>query len=153
MLMTLYLEDLNPGMTVTAGPITLTEEDIVSFAKQYDPQPFHTDPIAAKNSFFNGLAGSGWHIAALAMRMLTQSRLADIANGLIGIEIRNLRWPRPTRPGDTLEMTVEILDTRTSKTRPGWGTATARWTMRNQEGNIVMELENVMWVARAPPRS
>jgi acyl dehydratase len=148
--MALYLEDLTPGMTVTAGPIVLTQEEIIAFARQYDPQPFHTDPAAAKDTFFEGLAGSGWHVAALTMRLLTGSRLADVANGLIGIELRSLRWPRPSRPGDELRLTVEILETKPSRSRPGFGTALVRWTTRNQRDEILMEAENVMWVARRP---
>ncbi|MBI3897409.1 MAG: MaoC family dehydratase [Gammaproteobacteria bacterium] len=148
--MPLYLEDLVPGFTVTGGPITVTEAEAIHFARQFDPQPFHTDPIAAKTSVFDGLAVSGWHTAALSMRLLTQSRLAEVANGLVGVEIRNLRWPRATRPGDTLRVTVEIVETKPSRSRPGWGTALARWTTRNQRDETVMELENIMWVARRP---
>ena len=148
--MPLYLEDLKPGMTITAGPITVKEDQAIAFAKQFDPQYFHTDPVAAKNSFFDGLAASGWHVAALTMRMLVDSPLAQIANGLIGIEIRKLRWPRPTRPGDALRATVEVLETTPSRSRPGWGTAFLRWTVRNQRDEIAMELENIIWVARRP---
>jgi len=146
----LYLEDLTPGLTVTTDPITVTEEESIHFARQFDPQPFHIDPVAAKDSFFEGLAVSGWHTAALSMRMLTQTRLADIANGLIGIHIRSLRWPRATRPGDTLRLTIEIKETTPSRTRPGFGTALVQWTTRNQKDEIVMEMENVIWVARRP---
>ncbi|HYN27712.1 MAG TPA: MaoC family dehydratase [Burkholderiales bacterium] len=148
--MPLYLEDLTPGMTVTSGPVTVTEEEAIAFARQFDPQPFHTDPVAAKTSMFDGLAVSGWHTAALTMRMLTQSSLAQIANGLVGVELRSLRWPRPTRPGDTLHLTVEILETKPSRKRSGWGTALVRWATRNQNNETLMEAENVMWVARRP---
>jgi acyl dehydratase len=148
--MPLYLEDLTPGFTVTGGPITVTQEQAIDFARQFDPQAFHTDPVAAKDSFFEGLAVSGWHTAALSMRMLTKTRLAEIANGLVGIEIRSLRWPRVTRPGDTLRLTVEILETKPARSRPGWGTAVARWTTRNQRDETVLEIENVIWVARRP---
>jgi acyl dehydratase len=146
----MYLEDLTPGKTLTAGPVTISEADGIAFARQFDPQPFHTDPEAAKDSFFNGLAVSGWHTAALSMKMLAESPLGRIANGLVGIEIRKMRWPRPTRPGDTLTMTVEVMETTPSKSRPGFGTALLRWTTRNQTGETVMELENVAWVARRP---
>jgi acyl dehydratase len=146
----LYLEDLTPGKTVIAGPVTVSEQEAIAFARQFDPQPFHTDPQAAKDSFFGGLAVSGWHTAALSMKMLAESALARIANGLIGIEVRKLRWPRPTRPGDTLTLTVEVLETRPSNSRPGFGTAQLRWITRNQDGEPVMELENVAWVARRP---
>jgi acyl dehydratase len=146
----MYLEDLTPGKTLTAGPVTVSQEDAIAFARQFDPQPFHTDAEAAKTSFFEGLAVSGWHTAALSMKMLAESPLGRLANGLVGIEIRQMRWPRPTRPGDTLTMTVEVLETRPSKSRPGFGTALLRWTTRNQQGEAVMELENVAWVARRP---
>lgn len=146
----LYLEDLRPGMTIEAGPITVTEAEAIAFAKQFDPQPFHTDPAAAKNSFFEGHAVSGWHTGALTMRMLVESPLGRIASGLIGIEIRKLRWPQPTRPGDTLRVTVDVLETKPSRSRPEWGTALLRWTTRNQKNDVVMEMENIAWVACRP---
>lgn len=146
----LYLEDLQPGQTLTGGPVTVSEAQAIAFAREFDPQPFHTDPVAAQGSFFGGLAVSGWQTAALSMKMLAESPLARIANGLVGIEVRQMRWPRPTRPGDTLTLTVEVLGTRPSRSRPGFGTAELRWTTRNQAGEPVMELENVAWVARRP---
>jgi acyl dehydratase len=146
----LYLEDLKTGLTITGGPITVSEAEAIAYARQFDPQPFHTDPEAAKASFFNGLALSGWHTASLTMKMLVQSPLAAIANGLIGLENRNMRWPRPARPGDTLTLTVQVLETKPSRSRPGWGTALLKWTTRNQNDETVMELENVAWVARRP---
>jgi acyl dehydratase len=146
----LYLEDLEPGKTLTAGPITVTEEEAIAFARQFDPQPFHTDAEAAKDSMFQGLALSGWHTAALSMKMLVESTLARISNGLVGLEVRHMRWPRPARPGDTLTVTLEVLETKPSKSRPGFGTAIFRWTTRNQRGEAVLELENVAWVARRP---
>ena len=146
----LYLEDLQPDMSVNVGPITVSEQEAIEFARQFDPQPFHTDPVAARDSFFQGLAVSGWHVAALSMRMLATSNIAKIANGLIGLEIIRLRWPRPTRPGDSLLLTVTILSTRASASRPGWGTATTRWVLRNQRDETAMELENVIWVQCRP---
>lgn len=149
----MYLEDLQPGLKLTAGPVTISEADAIAFARQFDPQPFHTDPLAARDTFFNGLALSGWHTAALSMKMLAQSGLSRIANGLIGIEIRNMKWPRPARPGDSLTLTVEVLETKPSRSRPGWGTALLHWTTRNQQGEPVLELDNVAWVARRPDSS
>lgn len=149
----LYLEDLTPGRTINAGPITVTEDDIIRYARQFDPQPFHTDPVAAKKTFFGELVASGWHTASLSMRMLVDSPLSDVANGLVGIEIRNMHWPRPTRPGDTLRMTVEVLETQASRSRDGWGTALLRWTTVNQHGEPVLQLENIAWVARRPDNS
>ncbi|HKQ30361.1 MAG TPA: MaoC family dehydratase [Burkholderiales bacterium] len=150
--MPLYLEDLAPGLTVTTGPVTVTvtAEEIIAFARRYDPQPFHTDPVAAQNTLFGGLIASGWHTGALSMRMLVDSRLSEIANGLVGVEIRELHWPRPTRPGDSLTLTVEVLETKKSRSQPGFGTALLHWTTRNQSGESVMELENVAWVACRP---
>ena len=84
------------------------------------------------------------------MRMLAGTKLAEIANGLVGIEIRRLRWPTPVLLNDTLTLTVEVLETRASRSRPSWGTAQVRWTTHNQSGEVVMELENVIWVARRP---
>jgi acyl dehydratase len=82
--------------------------------------------------------------------MLVMSPLAKIANGLVGIEIRQMRWPQPARPGDTLSLTVEVLETKPSRSRPGWGTALLHWTTRNQNGETVLDLQNVAWVARRP---
>ena len=146
----LYLEDLTPGMTLQGGPVTVSEQEAVAFARIYDPQPFHTDPEAARQSMFGELILSGWQTAALSMKMLAESPLAKIANGLVGVEIRNMRWPRPAKPGDTLALTVEVLETKPSRSRPGWGTALLRWTTRNKAGETVLELENVAWVARRP---
>ena len=84
------------------------------------------------------------------MRMLTQSSLAAIANGLMGIEVRTMHWPRTTRPGDTLRLTVEVLEIKPSRSRPGWGTALLRWITHNQNDEIVMKLENVAWIACRP---
>jgi acyl dehydratase len=145
-----YLEDLTPGLVFTGGPVTLTQDDIVEFGRQFDPQYFHTDPDAAVSSFFGGLAASGWHTGALSMRMAVESPLNDFADGLIGIEVRSLRWPRPTRPGDTLRLTLEVLETRPSRSRPGWGTAVVRWTTLNQTDDVLMTAETVIWVARRP---
>ncbi len=148
--MPLYLEDLTPGLVFTGGPLLLTQDDIVVFGRQFDPQYFHTDPETAAASFFDGLAASGWHTAALSMRMAVSSPLNDFADGLIGIEVRNLRWPRPTRAGDILRLNLEVLETRASRSRPGWGTAVVRWTTLNQADEIVLTAEPVIWVARRP---
>jgi len=146
----LYLEDLTPGMIIDAGPRTVTREEGVAFAQQFDPQPFHLDDAAAKNSLFDGLALSGWHTAALCMRMVVESPLGQIASGLVGIELRSLRWPTPARPGDTLRLKIEVLGTKPSRSRPGWGTGELRWVVRNQKDDIVMTMENTIWAACRP---
>jgi acyl dehydratase len=149
-LVTMYLEDLTPGLVFTGGPLPLTQHDIVEFGRQFDPQYFHTDPESAGSSLFGGLAASGWHTAALSMRMAVESPLNDFPNGLVGIEVRSLRWPRPTRPGDILRLHLEVLETTPSRSRPGWGTAVVRWTTLNQSDDVVMTADAVIWVARRP---
>jgi acyl dehydratase len=128
----------------------VTQEEAIAFARQFDPQPFHTDPVAAQASPFGGLVLSGWYTAALTMRMQARTGLAQIANGMIGIEVRHMRFPRPVLPGDALRLTVEVVETRPSRSRPGWGIAVVRWTNRNQRGETVLEAENVVWVQRRP---
>src|SRR4051812_33787903 len=100
--MALYLEDLTPGLKIEGGPLTVDEEAAIAFARQFDPQPFHTDPVAALTGFFGGLVLSGWHTAALTMRMLAGTKVSQIVNGLVGLEVRHIRFPSPARPGDTL---------------------------------------------------
>src|SRR5262245_26344905 len=95
----LYLEDLIPGTTGQAGPVTVSEAEAIAFAQKYDPQPFHTDPEAARQSPFGGVILSGWQTVLVTMRMLVDSPMSRIANGLVGIEIRKMRLPRPVRPG------------------------------------------------------
>ena len=104
----LYLEDIKPGDQYTTNEHSITEDEITTFAKNFDPQPFHTDPEAAKNTFFQGLAASGWHTAALTMRLLVESGL-PIAGGIIGAG-GELAWPRPTRPGDVLHVESTVLE-------------------------------------------
>lgn len=132
---TLDLEDFEVGQTFTAGPVTVSAEAMKAFARDYDPQPFHIDEDAAKGTFFGSLAGSGWHTAALTMRMLVDSGLKP-ASGLIGAS-GELAWPRPVRPGDTLRITVDVLEVRASQSRPGQGFVKARITTLNQKDEPV----------------
>jgi acyl dehydratase len=134
-----YLEDLKPGQVFESRPQTITQEQIVAFAREFDPQPFHTDPEAAKNSFFGKLIASGWHTAALTMKMLTEAEI-DIAGGLIGAGMEDLRWPTPMVPGDTIHVRVEILETRASKSRPEIGIARARIQALREDGMAVEEM-------------
>ncbi|BBF85914.1 acyl dehydratase [Aquitalea magnusonii] len=144
----LYFEDLTPGRVFETASHTLSEEEIIAFASQFDPQPFHTDPQAAKSSFFDGLAASGWHTSSLTMRLITASELKNVANGLIGMGIRDMRWPRPTRPGDTLRAKIEVTGQKPSSSQPGFGVVQLRWTTLNQHNEIAMQLETAIWVAR-----
>ncbi|TAK90498.1 MAG: MaoC family dehydratase [Burkholderiaceae bacterium] len=148
--MALYLDDLTPGMVVDAGTRTVSLEEGIAFAQQFDPQPFHLDDDAAKSSLFNGLALSGWHTAAVCMRMAVESPFGEMASGLVGLEIRSMRWPIPARPGDTLRMQIEVLSIKPSRSRPGWGTGEVRWIVRNQKDEVVMSLENTIWASCRP---
>ncbi|MBI3146765.1 MAG: MaoC family dehydratase [Pseudogulbenkiania sp.] len=148
----LFLEDLTPGRRFETAGHTITEEELLAFAHQFDPQFFHTDHEAAKNSVFAGLAASGWHTSSISMRLVTQSELGRVANGLVGLDVSVMRWPRPTRAGDTLTVCVEVLESRRSSSQPGFGIVTVRWTTTNQRQEIAMQMENRIWVqARGEP--
>ncbi|WP_374421608.1 MaoC family dehydratase [Chromobacterium sp.] len=149
----LYFEDLQPGQLFHSPSHTLGEEELTGFARQYDPQYFHTDPQRAADSLFGGLAASGWQTSSLSMRLVTQTELGKMVNGLIGMQIDKMRWPQPTRAGDTLRVSVEILDKRRSGSQPGFGVVKVRWTTRNQRDEVAMQLECSIWAqCRALPR-
>lgn len=143
----LYLEDLHVGQTFVSEPVTLTTEQIKAFAREYDPQPFHLDEDAARDSLFGGLAASGWHTAALTMRMLVQA--FPLAGGLVGAG-GETTWPRPTRPDDTLTVHVEVLEIMPSRTRPDRGMIRTRSETRNQHGEAV-QISTVRIVAWSRP--
>ncbi|RZJ02776.1 MAG: MaoC family dehydratase [Brevundimonas sp.] len=130
----LYLEDLHVGQTFVSGSFTLTADEIKTFARQFDPQPFHLDDEAAKDSLFGGLAASGWHTAALTMKLLVEA--FPLAGGLVGAG-GETTWPRPTRPGDTLSVHVEVLEILPSRTRADRGMIRTRTETRNQHGEAV----------------
>ena len=130
----LYLEDLHVGQRFTSAPHRLDAEQIKKFAAEFDPQPFHLDEEAAKGSIFGGLAASGWHTAALTMRMLVES--VPLADGLIGAELQ-LAWPRPTRPGMELQLFSEIVDIKPSRSKPHMAIVTMRNETRDQDGDVL----------------
>jgi len=130
----LYLEDLYIGQRFTSAPHPLDAEQIKRFAAEYDPQPFHLDEEAAKGSIFGGLAASGWHTAAMTMRMLVDS--VPLADGLIGAELQ-LAWPRPTRPGMILQLFAEVVDIRPSRSKPDMAIVTMRNETRDQDGEVL----------------
>lgn len=132
----LYLEDFEAGQIYGSGSVTLTEDDIIAFAQSFDPQPFHLNPIAAEQTFFRGLAASGWHTAALTMRLLVDSALTP-AGGIIGAGFDELSWPRPVRPGDKLRLETEVLEVRRSQSRPTQGIIKTRGTTFNQDDKAV----------------
>jgi len=130
----LYLEDLYVGQRFTSAPHKLDAGEIKRFAAEYDPQPFHLDEEAAKASLFGGLAASGWHTAAMTMRMLVDS--VPLADGLIGAELQ-LAWPKPTRPGMTLQLFSEVVDIRPSRSKPDMAIVTMRNETRDQGGDVL----------------
>ena len=136
----LHLEDLAPGQRYgSAGRLTVTAEEITAFAARFDPQPFHLDDSAARGSMFGGLAASGWHTAAMTMRLLVESDFRP-AGGVIGGGMDELRWPRPVRPGDELRVETEVLEVRPSRSRPEQGLVKARTTTFNGRGEPVQVL-------------
>ena len=144
-----YFEDFKPGDVAEVGPVTVTEEEIVAFATQFDPQPFHIDPEAAKESPFGGLIASGWHTTALFMGMFVRAILLDSASlGSPGVE--ELRWTAPVRPGDTLTGRTTITDTQPSKTNAGRGTVFTTNEVFNQHGELVLTMKARGFFARRP---
>ncbi len=142
----LYLDDMQIGDSYTSGEHALDEAQIIAFASQFDPQPFHLEHEAAKASMFGGLAASGWHTVAITMRLMVTSGL-PIAGGIIGAGAE-VQWPRPTRPGDVLHVVSEIIEIVPSKSRPDRGMVTARSTTFNQRGETVQVLTAKMVVPR-----
>jgi acyl dehydratase len=142
-----YMEDLAVGQKTAAGPVTITAEDITAFARQYDPQDFHTDAGKAKDTAFGELIASGWQTAALTMRMIIDAS-PKMKGGMIGRGIEKLSWPRAVKPGDTLTYEGEILDLRPSGGNPKMGVMRVRNTTRNQHGDVVLEMESIVFVPR-----
>lgn len=142
----LYLDDLSVGQRFTSGSLTVDEEEIFSFARRYDPQPFHLDEEAAKATLFGGLAASGWHTAALTMKLLVGGG-APIAGGIVGAG-GQIEWPRPTRPGDTLTVHSEVLEIVPSRSRPERGMVTLRSETQNQKGEAVQVITMKLVVPR-----
>ena len=148
---TLHFEDLAVGLTWHSAAVTLTEADIIAFAQAFDPQPFHTDPVAAAaHRLFRGLAASGWHTTALTMRLFATAE-TRIAGGIIGNGIDELRWPRPVRPGDTLSLTSEVVEIRPPEPGRSAGWARIRNTTTNQNGEIVQTMIATLSIPRRPP--
>ncbi len=133
----LYLEDISVGQTFGTGSVVVELEKVTAFAAEFDPQPFHLDESAARESLFGGLVASGWHTAALTMRLLVQGEFQP-AGGLIGLGVNQIRWPRPVHPGDVLRVESEVLEVRESQSNPARGVVKVRNTTRNQAGEPVM---------------
>ena len=144
---TLYLDDFSVGQRFISETHRVDADQIKSFAKQFDPQPFHLDEAAAQASFFQGLAASGWHTASVTMSLLVQSM--PTFGGLIGAG-GELQSPRPTRPGDVLQVESEVLEVKPSRSKPERGMITVRSVTKNQKGEEVQILTSRMLVWKKP---
>ena len=147
----LYLEDLHVGQTFRSDSFLVTREAALAFAAQFDPQPFHLDDDAARESFFGKLALSGWHTASVTMRLFVESELR-LAGGLIGVGVDSLIWPRPSFPGDTLRLEIEVVQVRPLKSRPDQGIVKLRNRTLNQRDEVAQEVV-VNILARRRPSS
>jgi acyl dehydratase len=145
----LYWEDFPVGKVREFGGRVITREEILAFARQFDPQPFHVDEEAARGSLFGGLCASGWHTCALAMRMMCDAYLLEAASlGSPGLD--SIKWTKPVYPDDTLRVRLEVLEARPMTSRPDVGLVRSRWQVLNQRGEMVLVMEGWGMFARRP---
>ncbi|WP_295530435.1 MaoC family dehydratase [uncultured Pseudacidovorax sp.] len=130
--------EFRPGQVIEAGPHAVTEEEVLGFARQWDPQWFHTDPEAAAEGVFGGLIASGWHTCAIAMRLVVQAALHD-SESFASPGIDHIRWSRPVRPGDRLRLRAEVIEARRSDTKAHLGILRWRWQLFNQHDVQVLD--------------
>jgi len=145
-----YFEDYPPGAVFEGGTVEVSEAEILEFARRYDPQTMHTDPAAAAHGFFGGLIASGWHTAALMMRLFAAHFLSP-ASSLASPGIDELRWLKPVRPGDVLSLRVTVTEARRSRSKPDQGVVRSLVEVLNQEGEVVMSLWPISLI-RCRPR-
>ena len=144
-----YYEDFEAGQQFRSPrSYTIEKESAVAFAREYDPQSQHIDEQEAKDSIFGELVVSGWHTAAATMRLKTETELFKVANGLVGMGLENVRWPMPTRPGDTLRIVVTVMQKRLSNSRPDKGIVKYKVETFNQRDELVMEMKTAVLVPR-----
>jgi acyl dehydratase len=146
-----WFDDLKLGMRFKSGKVTISKEDIIRFASEFDPQPFHTDEVAAENTAFKGLAASGWHTAAIAMNLAVQIRPFG-PHPLLGAGVDDLRWMKPVRPGDTLHLEGEVVELVPSRSKPQ-GIARVKWTLYDQHDEAVYTFNPIGIVPRRPVMS
>ena len=147
---TRYFEDYIPGLTADCGTVSISEPEIIAFAKEYDPQPFHVDPVAAADGPFGGLIASGWHTISLTMRQLVEHWISPESSlGAAGID--EIRWPNPVRPGDTLHVTASVLDARRSKSKPDRGIMRSLVEVTNQAGDPALRLTAINFIRARNP--
>ena len=147
-----YLEDFAVGQVYGTERLRIDAERIKGFAAEFDPQPYHLDNESARNTIFAGLAASGWHTAAVTMRLMVDGELKP-AGGIIGLGFEEFRWPKPVRPGDELRVESEVLDVRPSKSRSDKGLVKLRNTTFNQNGEAVQITVGTLLVPRKPRAS
>lgn len=146
---TLYWEDFKLGESVEMGSHRFTAEEITAFARQFDPQPFHVDPEAARDSFYGTLIASGWHTCAVAMRLMCESYVNRTRSmGSPGVD--NIRWLAPVKAGDTLRYRFTVLEARASRSRPDAGLMRTQWEAVNQDGVRVLSMEGWSMIGRRP---
>ena len=143
-----WFDDLKVGMRFKSEKLTVSKEDILRFAAEFDPQPFHLDEAAAEQTILNGLAASGWHTAAIAMRLAITARPFG-PHPLFGAGVDELRWLKPVRPGDTLHLEGEVVELHPSRTKPQ-GFARVKWTAYNQNGEAVYTFNPIAIVPTRP---
>ena len=142
-----WFEDYVPGAVHDLGSVTVDEQEVIAFARQFDPQSFHLDKERAEKSAFGGLIASGWHTASMAMRLICDHYLSEVSSeGSPGID--ELRWLRPVRPGDQLSVRVTILDARLSRSRPERGIVRSQIETLNQDEEVVMHLTSTIFIRR-----
>jgi acyl dehydratase len=145
----LYLEDFKPGDAFAFGRHTFTREEIIAFARQYDPQPFHVDEDAARRSIYGGLIASGWQTVGVTFRLAVEALIGRVASmGSPGVD--EVRWLRPVRPGDTITARAEVLEVRPSASKPDRGIVRMRYETANQRGEAVLTMVGVQLVGRRP---
>ncbi len=144
-----YFEDFEVGRKIVAGSRTVTEAEIIGFATQFDPQPFHVDREAAEKSMYGGIIASGWHTCAMMMRVIVDGFLRDSSSlGSPGVD--EIRWLKPVRGGDTLKVTVTALDTKASTSKPDRGVVVTQWEATNQHGDVVAVVKGRAMFGRRP---
>lgn len=144
-----YFEDYTPGAVMTAGPVTVDADEIVEFARRYDPQPMHTDPVAAASGHFDGLIASGWHTGAMMIRLFAEHFLSP-ASSVASPGVDEVRWYRPVRPADRLTLRVTVLEAQPSRTRPQQGIVLSFVEALNQRGDVVMTLKPTTFIRCRP---
>ena len=144
-----YFEDFHPGQLIDLGSKTVSEEEIIAFARQFDPQPFHVDHDAAADSIFKSVIASGWHTCSMMMRMVVDGLMCEASSmGSPGVD--GIRWMQPVRAGDTLSVSYETIKVKASASRPDRGVVWSKWTATNQHGEAVCTIEGMGMFGRRP---